>query len=45
MQIWIIYVDGENYYSTFRWFDAKEMYDTLSKKLGADRVTWESKKI
>ena len=45
MRIWIIYVDGEKFYSTCRSSDAFEMYKALVKKFGEDRLSWESKMI
>ena len=45
MRIWIIYVDGKKFYSTFRSIDAFEMYKALVKDFGEDRLTWETKKI
>ena len=45
MRIWIIYVDGEKFYSTCISSDAFEMYEALVKKFGKDRLSWESKMI
>jgi hypothetical protein len=45
MKICIVYVDGEEYYASCRWFEAAEMLKTLTDGLGWERVRIESKRI